>query len=80
MTQHGVDGKKFTAAWNSFSVSTRMAQNNRMIESYQISGVPSFVVDGRYQVGGSTFDEMLSNAATLAGQAKAAPAAAPKKS
>ena len=79
MVQQGVDGKKFTTAWNSFSVSTHMAQNDRMIESYQISGVPMFVVDGRYQVGGTTFDEVLANAASLAAQAKAAPAAAPKK-
>jgi thiol:disulfide interchange protein DsbA len=80
MVQHGVDGAKFTAAWNSFSVNTHMAQNDRMIQSYQISGVPMFVVDGRYIVSGTTFDELLANAAALASQAKAAPAAAPKKS
>jgi len=86
MTQHGVDGKKFTTAWNSFSVTTHMAQNEHMIESYQITGVPMFVVDGRYQVSGTTYDEVLGNAAALAGQAKPGPAkaapaaAAPKKS
>ncbi len=82
MVQHGVDATKFTMAWNSFSVNTHMAQNDRMIESYQITGVPMFVVDGRYTAGGTTFDQVLGNAATLAGQAKAAPAAAaaPKKS
>ena len=78
MVQHGVDGAKFTAAWNSFSVTTHMSQNDRMIQSYQVSGVPMFVVDGRYIVSGTTFDEVLANASMLASQAKAA--AAPRKS
>jgi thiol:disulfide interchange protein DsbA len=82
MVEHGVDAKEFTAAWNSFSVSTHMSQNDRMVEAYQVSGVPLFVVDGRYQVGGTTFDQVLANAAELASQAKAppAPVAPPKKS
>ena len=81
MAEHGVDAKEFTAAWNSFIVSTHMAQNDRMVENYQVGGVPLFVVDGRYQVGGATFDEMLSNAAELATQPKTSPvaAAAPAK-
>jgi thiol:disulfide interchange protein DsbA len=80
MAQHGVPAAKFTAAWNSFSVNTHMSQNDRVIQSYQVSGVPMFVVAGRYIVSGATFDEVLANAATLASQTKAAPAAAPKKS
>lgn len=76
MVQHGVDGKKFTAAWNSFSVNTHMSQNDKVVESYQIAGVPAFVVNGRYLVNGSSYDELLATAAALAVPAKAAPATA----
>jgi thiol:disulfide interchange protein DsbA len=75
MTKHGVDRAKFTAAWSSFSVNTHMAQNDRMIEAYEVDGVPMFVVDGRYKVTGATYEQMLANAASLAAQAKAAHAA-----
>jgi thiol:disulfide interchange protein DsbA len=71
MAKHGVDAGKFTAAWNSFSVNTHMAQNDRMVVGYEISGVPMFVVDGRYNVLGNTYDQILANAVSLAEQAKA---------
>jgi protein dithiol oxidoreductase (disulfide-forming) len=71
MAKHGVDRSKFTTAWNSFSVNTHMANSDRMAVSYEISGVPQFVVDGRYIVQGTTYDQLLANAASLAAQAKA---------
>jgi protein dithiol oxidoreductase (disulfide-forming) len=71
MVSHGVDGAKFAAAWSSFGVSTRMAQNNRIIAGYQIAAVPSVVVDGRYNVLGNTFDAMLVNASAVITKAKA---------
>lgn len=71
MVKHGVDRTKFTTAWGSFSVNTHMAQNDRMLVSYEVSGVPMFVVDGRYKALGNTYEQMLANAAALAAQAKA---------
>jgi thiol:disulfide interchange protein DsbA len=71
MVKHGVDGAKFTAAYNSFGVTTRMAQNDRMVVSYEIGSVPSLVVDGRYTVLGRTFDELLMNTSGVIEKAKA---------
>jgi protein dithiol oxidoreductase (disulfide-forming) len=71
MVKHGVDGAKFAAAYNSFGVNTRMAQNDRLVVSYQIAQVPALVVDGRYNVLGRTFDEMLANTSAVVEKAKA---------
>jgi thiol:disulfide interchange protein DsbA len=78
MVKHGVDGAKFTAAYNSFGVNTRVAQNDRIIARYEIGSVPSIVVDGRYMPAGNSYDEMLRNAAALIAKAKAERAAAKK--
>jgi protein dithiol oxidoreductase (disulfide-forming) len=71
MVKHGVDGAKFTAAYNSFGVNTRMSQNQRMVIRYEVASVPMLVVDGRYNVLGRTFDEMLSNTSALIEKSKA---------
>jgi thiol:disulfide interchange protein DsbA len=71
MVKHGVDSAKFTAAYNSFGVTTRMAQNDRMVVSYEIAVVPALVVDGRYNVLGRTFDELLTNTGAVVEKAKA---------
>lgn len=75
MVKHGVDGAKFTAAFNSFGVNTRMAQNERMLVSYDVGSVPTVVVDGRYSALGNSHDEMLANASELIARAKAERAA-----
>ena len=75
MVKHGVDGAKFTAAFNSFGVNTRISQNDRMLMNYQITSVPAVVVDGRYSVLGDSYDSMLSNASELIARANAGRAA-----
>ena len=71
MVKHGVDGAKFTAAYNSFGVNTRMAQNQRTVIGYEVALVPALVVDGRYNVLGRTFEEMLTHASALIDKARA---------
>jgi protein dithiol oxidoreductase (disulfide-forming) len=71
MAKHGVDSAKFTTAWNSFGVSTHMAQNPRMQMSYEIAFVPMFVVDGRYIVTYDAADKMLANTSGLVEKVKA---------
>lgn len=46
----GVDRKKFIDAYNSFSVDALTRQAKIMGGRYEITGVPSIVVDGRYLV------------------------------
>ena len=79
MVKHGVDGAKFTAAWSSFSVGTRMAQNEGMQVRYEIGFVPMFVVDGRYTVTYTEGDQMLANTASLAESVLAGKAKAGRK-
>ncbi|OFZ65972.1 MAG: hypothetical protein A2V79_03435 [Betaproteobacteria bacterium RBG_16_56_24] len=50
--RHGVDKAKFSAAYNSFSMQSKVTRAKQMIRSYGISGTPSLVVDGKYLING----------------------------
>jgi protein dithiol oxidoreductase (disulfide-forming) len=78
VAKQGVDRAKFSAAWNSFGVNTRMSQNERQMVGYQVTGVPMIVVDGRYTVLGNSYDQLLANAAGLVAKVRAERAAKPK--
>lgn len=49
--QHGVDRAAFHKAFNSFAVQSKVGRSKVMTARYQIDGVPTLVVDGRYQTG-----------------------------
>jgi len=48
IAKQGVDRKKFEAIYNSFSTQSRAMQGGRLATTYGISGVPAFIVDGKY--------------------------------
>jgi thiol:disulfide interchange protein DsbA len=50
VAKHGVDAAKFSAAYDSFSVQSRVARAKQMIRLYGINGTPTFVVDGKYVI------------------------------
>ena len=52
VAKHGVDRAKFTAAYNSFSMQSKVTRAKQMIRSYNISGTPTLVVDGKYVIEG----------------------------
>jgi thiol:disulfide interchange protein DsbA len=52
VAQNGVDGAKFSAAYNSFSLQSKIARCNQMLQSYHIMGTPTIVVDGKYVITG----------------------------
>ena len=52
VASRGVDGAKFSAAYNSFSMQSKVARAKQMIRSYNISGTPTLVVDGKYVIEG----------------------------
>ena len=52
VAKHGVDRAKFTAAYNSFAMQSRVARAKQMIRSYGINGTPTLVVDGKYVIEG----------------------------
>lgn len=62
---HGVDPVKFTTAFDSFGVNTKLTQAEQMVDNYKIDGVPGLAIDGKYVVMGNTFEQLLSNADAL---------------
>ena len=52
VAKHGVDRAKFTAAYNSFAMQSKVMRAKQMIRSYRISGTPTLVVDGKYVIEG----------------------------
>ena len=48
----GVDRAKFSAAYNSFSMQSKVVRAKQMIRSYGISGTPTLIVDGKYLITG----------------------------
>ena len=60
--KHGVDTKKFTAAYRSFSVESKLKRAAQLTQTYKIDGVPSMAVNGKYVV---ITDNMKSEAQLL---------------
>ena len=48
IAKQGVDRKKFESIYNSFSAQTKIRQDMHLVSAYGITGVPTFVVDGKY--------------------------------
>ena len=53
VAKRGIDRQKFIDAYNSFAVQAKVAQARRMTRDYQIRGVPTLVVDGKYLTSGT---------------------------
>ena len=49
MAKKGVDRAKFAEAWKSFSVQSKTKRAVQQTQANDISGVPTLVVDGKYQ-------------------------------
>jgi protein dithiol oxidoreductase (disulfide-forming) len=48
IAQQGVDRKKFEGIYNSFSTQSKANQGARLATTYGITGVPAFIIDGKY--------------------------------
>ena len=59
VAKHGVDRAKFTAAYNSFSMQSRVARAKQMVRSYRINGTPTLIVDGKYVITGLQPDDTV---------------------
>lgn len=51
--EHGVDRQAFTDAWNSFGVFVKVQQARKLGKRFQLSGVPTIVINGKYKTSGS---------------------------
>ncbi len=59
VARHGVDAAKFSAAYSSFSVQSRVTRAKQMIRLYSISGTPTLVVDGKYVIEGLQPEDLV---------------------
>lgn len=60
VAQRGVDRAKFSAAYNSFTMSSKVTRSNQMVRDYGIRGTPTIIVDGKYVVTGLTPEDTIS--------------------
>lgn len=60
VAKRGVDRAKFSAAYNSFTMSSKVTRSNQMVRDYGIRGTPTIIVDGKYVVTGLTPEETIS--------------------
>ena len=52
LAQRGVDSKKFSEAYHSFSVQSKVMRSKQLTQSYNIRGTPTIIVDGKYLITG----------------------------
>ncbi len=79
--KQGLDRKKFTAAFDSFSMGGKIQRSSQRAQSYGITGVPSMVIDGKYMIStaqSGNYENMLKTADELLKQVRASKTAALK--
>lgn len=50
--KYGVPEAKFNSMFNSFPISSKIAESNQLARQYQLTGVPAIIVNGKYLVQG----------------------------
>lgn len=54
LAANGVDEEKFRENFNSFAIETKIARAKQLLQQYQVTGVPTMIVDGKFKVSAST--------------------------
>ena len=62
---NGVPADKFKETYQSFNVSTRASHAEQLSRNYNVQGVPHVVIDGKYEILGSNFNDVLKNASAV---------------
>lgn len=57
--KHGVDRNRFDADYNSFTVSSKIARSNQLVQSFDVRGTPTIAVDGKYIISGLQPEETI---------------------
>jgi thiol:disulfide interchange protein DsbA len=52
ISKHGVDSKKFSAAYHSFGVQSKVTRSKQLTQVYGIRGTPTIIVQGKYLITG----------------------------
>lgn len=75
VTGKGVDPQKFTAAYSSFGVQSKVRRGMSLTQAYKVSSTPLFFVNGRFRVETTEpkdFDRMFRQIDDLIGQSRTA--------
>jgi thiol:disulfide interchange protein DsbA len=59
VAKNGVDRNKFLETWNSFGVVTKLRRLPQMMTAYKVDGVPTIVIDGKYQTSPATVNNSV---------------------
>ncbi|HAF44409.1 MAG: hypothetical protein A2100_03970 [Sideroxydans sp. GWF2_59_14] len=59
VAKNGVDRAKFSAAYNSFSIGSKLNRSNQLVSSYRVMGTPTIAVDGKYIITGLQPEETI---------------------
>ena len=70
--QHGADPKQFASTMSSFAINAKTSRAKQFAMRSQITGTPSLVIDGKYLVKGTSYENMLDNAEQLIAKERAA--------
>jgi thiol:disulfide interchange protein DsbA len=54
LAANGIDEEKFRENFNSFAIETKIARAKQLLQQYQVTGVPTMIVDGKFKVTAST--------------------------
>ena len=54
LAANGIDEAKFRESFNSFAVVTKVNRAKELVRQYQITAVPTVIVDGEYRISAST--------------------------
>ena len=66
----GVDTKKFSAAYRSFTVESKLKRAHQLSQAAALEGVPALLVNGKYLVPGQSAARMLAIADSLVAQSR----------
>jgi thiol:disulfide interchange protein DsbA len=70
--QHGADPKQFASTMSSFAINAKASRAKQFAMRSQITGTPSLIIDGKYLVKGTSYENMLANAEQLIAKERAA--------
>jgi protein dithiol oxidoreductase (disulfide-forming) len=70
VSARGVDRKKFTDAFSSFGVMSKVKRGDQMAQAFRIEGVPALGVDGKYLVKANSLEAQLASADKLIARAR----------
>ena len=70
LASKGVDTKKFSAAYRSFTVESKIKRAQQLTQASALEGVPALMVNGKYLVPGQSAARMLAIADSLIAQSR----------